>query len=142
MVRGSDEFAVRDGGALRISGYRRLCSMDRGAAFLSMVLVAAAAAGVGISGVASVTDGDTLRIGSERIRLHGIDAPESKQSYRVPAFCVRLMCLCLITLIVFVSAMKRRAGLPGGRARSAKTFRHRLSSRRVDRCGWSSALEC
>ena len=30
----------------------------------------------------SVTDGDTLRIGSERIRLHGIDAPESKQSCR------------------------------------------------------------
>ena len=33
-----------------------------------------------ISGVASVTDGDTLRIGPERIRLHGIDAPESAQS--------------------------------------------------------------
>ena len=30
----------------------------------------------------SVTDGDTLRIGSERIRLHGIDAPESAQSCR------------------------------------------------------------
>ena len=29
-----------------------------------------------------MTDGDTLRIGSERIRLHGIDAPESKQSCR------------------------------------------------------------
>ena len=47
-----------------------------------LVLVAAGAAGADISGVASVTDGDTLRIGSERIRLHGIDAPESAQSCR------------------------------------------------------------
>lgn len=31
-------------------------------------------------GVAEVTDGDTLRIGGERVRLFGIDAPESKQS--------------------------------------------------------------
>ena len=53
--------------------------MVRAAVFLSLVLLAAGAAGAGISGVASVTDGDTLRIGSERIRLHGIDAPESAQ---------------------------------------------------------------
>ena len=32
-----------------------------------------------LSGQARVTDGDTIRIGSTRIRLHGIDAPESKQ---------------------------------------------------------------
>ena len=56
--------------------------MVRAVAFLSLVLLAAGAAGAGISGVASVTDGDTLRIGSERIRLHGIDAPESKQTCR------------------------------------------------------------
>ena len=56
--------------------------MVRAAAFLSLVLVAAGAAGAGISGVPSVTDGDTLRIGPERIRLHGIDAPESKQRCR------------------------------------------------------------
>ena len=35
-----------------------------------------------ISGPASVTDGDTLRIGAQKIRLHGIDAPESKQNCR------------------------------------------------------------
>ena len=34
-------------------------------------------------GSARVTDGDTLRIGAQRIRLHGIDAPESKQTCRV-----------------------------------------------------------
>ena len=56
--------------------------MVRAAAFLSLVLVAAGAAGAGISGVASVTDGDTLKVGPERIRLHGIDAPESAQSCR------------------------------------------------------------
>ena len=38
--------------------------MVRAAAFLSLVLVADGAAGAGISGVASVTDGDTLSIGS------------------------------------------------------------------------------
>lgn len=32
-----------------------------------------------ITGVASVIDGDTLEIRSTRIRLHGIDAPESGQ---------------------------------------------------------------
>ena len=56
--------------------------MVRAAAFLSLVLVAAGAAGAGISGVPSVTDGDRLKVGAERIRLHGIDALESKQRCR------------------------------------------------------------
>ena len=33
-----------------------------------------------ISGIPSITDGDTLRIGDIRIRLLGIDAPETKQT--------------------------------------------------------------
>ena len=32
-----------------------------------------------ISGNAQIIDGDTIKINSEKIRLHGIDAPEFKQ---------------------------------------------------------------
>lgn len=34
---------------------------------------------VGLVGVVSVVDGDTLEMHGKRIRLHGIDAPESRQ---------------------------------------------------------------
>ncbi|MCO6442030.1 MAG: hypothetical protein J5I81_13340 [Nitrococcus mobilis] len=37
-----------------------------------------------LTGVASVVDGDTLETHGERIRLHGIDAPESAQRCRKP----------------------------------------------------------
>jgi endonuclease YncB( thermonuclease family) len=33
-----------------------------------------------LTGIPKITDGDTIRIGSTRIRLHGIDAPEAKQT--------------------------------------------------------------
>ncbi len=49
---------------------------------LLLVLCAAlwpAGAHAQIAGTASVTDGDTIKIHGERIRLHGIDAPESRQ---------------------------------------------------------------
>lgn len=35
-----------------------------------------------IVGTALIVDGDTIRIGGTRIRLHGIDAPESEQTCR------------------------------------------------------------
>jgi endonuclease YncB( thermonuclease family) len=35
-----------------------------------------------IEGITQVVDGDTLKIGKNRIRLHGIDAPEAKQLCR------------------------------------------------------------
>jgi endonuclease YncB( thermonuclease family) len=36
-----------------------------------------------IAGPATVTDGDTLKINNKKIRVHGIDAPESKQTCKL-----------------------------------------------------------
>lgn len=46
---------------------------------LSMLLWSLPVTAQTITGIASVTDGDSLKIGGIRIRLHGIDAPESRQ---------------------------------------------------------------
>lgn len=46
---------------------------------LAASTAAAAAPIVGVASVASVVDGDTVEIHGVRIRLHGIDAPESRQ---------------------------------------------------------------
>ena len=64
--------------------------MVRAAAFFSLVLVAAGAAGAGISGVASGTDAGTLKGGSVCVRLHGIGAPAAKLRCGVGAAFVRL----------------------------------------------------
>lgn len=45
----------------------------------SMLLLPMVVSAQTITGVASVTDGDSLEIRGMRIRLHGIDAPESNQ---------------------------------------------------------------
>lgn len=47
------------------------------------VVLPARAPAAQIQGIATVSDGDTLRLGETRIRLFGIDAPESRQ--RCPA---------------------------------------------------------
>jgi endonuclease YncB( thermonuclease family) len=44
-----------------------------------LVLLATPAAAVTVKGPARVVDGDTLVVGGEKVRLHGIDAPELDQ---------------------------------------------------------------
>jgi len=48
--------------------------------FLACLVLAALPAWADVSGVAVVTDGDTIRIGEARVRLFGIYDPEGKQS--------------------------------------------------------------
>tara|TARA_Y100001936_G_C15756530_1_gene498924 strand:+ start:109 stop:591 length:483 start_codon:yes stop_codon:yes gene_type:complete len=47
--------------------------------FLSFILFFSQAYGKTIYGTARIVDGDTLYIGKNKIRLHAIDAPETKQ---------------------------------------------------------------
>ena len=37
-----------------------------------------------VSGPAAIVDGDTLWVGSQEIRIHGIDAPETNQKCQLP----------------------------------------------------------
>lgn len=46
---------------------------------IALLLLSTPAAAETIAGTASVIDGDTLEVRGKRIRLHGIDAPESAQ---------------------------------------------------------------
>ena len=48
--------------------------------FAALLLLAPSVAVADITGKPRVIDGDTIEIAGERIRLHGIDAPESKQT--------------------------------------------------------------
>ena len=69
----------------------RLAPLGGGRALHLSLILAAALAGLltpsvvwarpgdVISGTARITDGDTLRLGEARIRMHGIDAPEKAQ---------------------------------------------------------------
>lgn len=43
----------------------------------------------GLSGIVAVMDGDTIRVGGERVRLFGIDAPEKSQPCLIQSQTVR-----------------------------------------------------
>ncbi len=67
------------------------------ASVLALVLCADATAD--IVGEARIIDGDTIEISGERIRLHGIDAPETRQTCEVggvPWLCGKSATLALV----------------------------------------------
>lgn len=77
--------AARHAGALAIAGLLAvplLLSQGREPASARTTPAASPA----VSGTAHVTDGDTIIIGSTRIRLEGIDAPELEQTCSKPRF--------------------------------------------------------
>ena len=49
-------------------------------AMLTLILVAVPTHAEDITGKPRVIDGDTIEVGSVRVRLHGIDAPETRQT--------------------------------------------------------------
>lgn len=50
----------------------------------ALLIQGAHAATVTVTGRAIIVDGDTMRIGGEEIRIHGIDAPETTQRCQLP----------------------------------------------------------
>ena len=54
------------------------------ATVFAIAALSAAPALADITGPATVTDGDSLKIDGQRIRIHGIDAPEARQTWRIP----------------------------------------------------------
>ena len=47
---------------------------------IALLTILSTSAWVDVTGPVRVIDGDTIHIAGERIRLHGIDAPEKDQS--------------------------------------------------------------
>ena len=99
---------------------KKMCLVSIFSAVLAVLAAGAAVAAPDeVSGIPSITDGDSIRIGKLRIRIHGIDAPERRQLCRS------------------VQGEDRRCGLASTRALAALVGRRsvRCLKRDVDRYG-------
>ena len=62
---------------------KKMCLVSIFSAILTVFAASGALAAPNeVSGIPSITDGDSIRIGKLRIRIHGIDAPERRQLCR------------------------------------------------------------
>src|ERR671918_63096 len=77
LAQGNQADVPRDHGLVHPEPEEMICA---GGLFLALLAAAYSPAHADIAGVASVIDADTIEIHGERIRLHGIDAPESSQT--------------------------------------------------------------
>lgn len=81
---GGEGVAAAHGATLILAYCANLPAMGR-VPFLLVVLPCWPAVPAELAGSASVIDGDTLEIHGQRIRLFGIDAPESRQTCEADA---------------------------------------------------------
>ncbi len=92
-------------------------------------------------GLVIVTDGDTLRMGSERIRLSGIDAPELRQTCKTIAGAVKCGDIARVRLQTIIAGREVRCvGKSRDRYRrlvATCTVRGEDIGRRMVREGWA-----
>ena len=105
--------------------------------FLCLGLTPGTPQAAAIAGQASVMDGDTLEIHGQRLRLHGIDAPESAQSCYLPHGrawrCGHMAALRLQDFIGDKTVTCERKGEDRYRRSGGRVCRGRRGPRRVAR---------